>query len=43
MTRDDIVDCTYHAGLRLNRLKADCGLIDPDSFREREEKNKTRN
>jgi len=38
MTRDDIVDCTYQAGLRLNRLKAEYGLTDPDSFRAREEK-----
>ncbi len=38
MTRDEIVDCTYRAGLRLNSLKADCGLIDHDSFRAREER-----
>ena len=38
MTRGEIVDCTYRAGLRLNYLKADCGLIDPDAFRAREEK-----
>jgi B12-binding domain/radical SAM domain protein len=30
MTRDEIVDSTYEAGLRLNRLKAQCGLVDPD-------------
>ncbi len=29
MTRDQIVDSTYQAGLRLNRLKAQYGLIDP--------------
>ncbi len=29
MTRDDIVDSTYEAGKRLNRLKAEFGLIDP--------------
>jgi len=38
MTRSEIVDCTYRAGLRLNRLKAEYGLIDHDSFRAREEK-----
>jgi B12-binding domain/radical SAM domain protein len=29
MSRDEIVDSTYEAGLRLNRLKARCGLVDP--------------
>lgn len=29
MTRDEIVESTYEAGKRLNRLKADYGLIDP--------------
>jgi B12-binding domain/radical SAM domain protein len=29
MTRDQIVDSTYEAGLRLNRLKAHYGLTDP--------------
>ena len=29
MNRDQIVDSTYEAGLRLNRLKARYGLIDP--------------
>ena len=29
MNRDQIVDSTYEAGLRLNRLKAECGLIGP--------------
>jgi len=32
MSRDEIVDSTYQAGLRLNKLKADHGLIDNDSF-----------
>lgn len=30
LTRDEIVDSTYEAGLRLNRLKAQYGLVDPD-------------
>ena len=29
MNRDQIVDSTYEAGLRLNRLKAECGVIAP--------------
>ena len=29
MDRDQIVDSTYEAGLRLNRLKAECGVISP--------------
>jgi B12-binding domain/radical SAM domain protein len=29
MTRDEIVDSTYEAGLRFNRLKAHYGLLDP--------------
>ena len=29
MSRDQIVDSTYEAGLRLNRLKAQYGLVDP--------------
>ncbi len=29
MDRDQIVDSTYEAGLRLNRLKAEYGLVDP--------------
>lgn len=29
MTRDEIVAATYEAGLRLNRLKAEYGLLDP--------------
>ncbi len=29
MNRDQIVDSTYEAGLRLNRLKAHYGLVDP--------------
>ncbi len=38
MTRDEIVDCTYQAGLKLNRLKVKYGLIDEDSFKATEEK-----
>lgn len=38
MTRDDIVDCTYRAGLRLNKLKMECGLIDYNSFKRTEER-----
>ena len=30
MNRSELVDCTYEAGLRLNRLKAQYGLVDPD-------------
>jgi B12-binding domain/radical SAM domain protein len=30
MSRDQIVDSTYEAGLRLNRLKAEYGLVEPD-------------
>jgi B12-binding domain/radical SAM domain protein len=30
MNRDEIVDSTYEAGLRLNRLKAEYGLVEPD-------------
>ena len=30
MNRDQIVDSTYEAGLRLNRLKARYGLVDPE-------------
>jgi hypothetical protein len=29
MSRDEIVDSTYEAGLRLNRLKVRYGLVDP--------------
>jgi len=32
MSRDEIVVCTYQAGLMLNKLKADYGLIDSGSF-----------
>ncbi|MHC1577391.1 MAG: TIGR04190 family B12-binding domain/radical SAM domain protein [Candidatus Methanospirareceae archaeon] len=32
LTRGEIVDCTYKAGLRLNELKAECGLVDRASF-----------
>ncbi|MBC8458806.1 MAG: TIGR04190 family B12-binding domain/radical SAM domain protein [Deltaproteobacteria bacterium] len=38
MSRDEIVDSTYQAGLRLNKVKAKCGLIDENSFRETERK-----
>ncbi len=38
MTRNEIVDCSYKAGLKLNRLKAEYGLIDWDSFRATEKK-----
>lgn len=38
MSRDEIVDCTYHAGLKLNRLKVKYGLLDEESFRAMEEK-----
>ena len=31
MTRDEIVDSTYEAGLRLNRLKERFGLIDKET------------
>jgi B12-binding domain/radical SAM domain protein len=30
MGRSDLVDCTYQAGLRLNRLKAEFGQISPE-------------
>jgi B12-binding domain/radical SAM domain protein len=38
MTRDEIVDCTYQAGLRLNKLKMECRLIDYTSFKRAEER-----
>jgi hypothetical protein len=38
MTRDEIVECTYQAGLRLNKLKMECGLIDYTSFKNTEER-----
>ncbi|MDI6885333.1 MAG: TIGR04190 family B12-binding domain/radical SAM domain protein [archaeon] len=38
MTRDEIVDCTYRAGLGLNRLKMEYGLIDYASFKRTEER-----
>ncbi len=38
MTRDEIVDCTYKAGLKLNTLKVEYGLIDWDSFKSTEER-----
>jgi hypothetical protein len=31
MTRDDIVESTYQAGLRLNQLKRKFGLISPET------------
>lgn len=30
MTRSELVDCTYQAGLRLNRLKAEFGQVSPE-------------
>jgi len=38
MTRDQIVECTYQAGLRLNKLKVECGLIDSTSYKNTEER-----
>ncbi|RZN44030.1 MAG: TIGR04190 family B12-binding domain/radical SAM domain protein [Methanophagales archaeon ANME-1-THS] len=38
MTRDRIVECTYQAGLRLNKLKLECGLIDDTAFKNTEER-----
>jgi len=38
MTRDEIVDCTYQAGLRMNKLKLECGMIDDQSFKRTEER-----
>ena len=38
MSRDEIVESTYQAGLRLNKLKADYGLVDNDSFGNTEKK-----
>ncbi|MHC1611123.1 MAG: TIGR04190 family B12-binding domain/radical SAM domain protein [Candidatus Methanospirareceae archaeon] len=38
MTRDEIVECTYQAGLRLNELKLECGLIDEQTFNRTEER-----
>lgn len=38
MTRDEIVDCTYQAGLRMNKLKLECGLIDYQVFKRTEER-----
>ncbi len=38
MTRAQIVDCTYRAGLKLNKLKAEYGLIDGHSFTTTEER-----
>jgi len=34
MTRDEIVNSTYEAGLRLNRLKAKYGIISKDTAEE---------
>ncbi|MBN1761606.1 MAG: TIGR04190 family B12-binding domain/radical SAM domain protein [Methanomicrobia archaeon] len=36
MTRDEIVDCAYQAGLRMNELKRNCGLIDEQLFKKTE-------
>jgi B12-binding domain/radical SAM domain protein len=38
MTRDEIVDCAYQAGLRMNELKLKCGLIDEQQFKRTEER-----
>jgi hypothetical protein len=38
MTRDEIVECTYQAGLRMNELKRNCGLIDEQLFKRTEER-----
>ena len=39
MTRDEIVESTYEAGFRLNRLKARYGLIDPKIAEATEQRN----
>ena len=36
MNRDQIVDSTYEAGMRLNRLKASYGLVDPEQAKRTE-------
>ncbi|MCW7076597.1 MAG: TIGR04190 family B12-binding domain/radical SAM domain protein [Candidatus Syntrophoarchaeum sp.] len=38
MGRDEIVDCTYRAGLKLNQLKAAYGVIDQKTFKATEER-----
>jgi hypothetical protein len=38
MSRDEIVDSTYEAGLRLNRLKAHYGLLEPALAQSTEER-----
>ena len=38
MNREEIVDSTYQAGLRLNRLKERYGLLDKDTARQTEER-----
>jgi hypothetical protein len=38
MTRDEIVDSTYEAGLRFNRLKAHYGLLDSELAKRTEER-----
>ena len=38
MTRDEIVDCTYQAGLRMNQLKQEYGLIGEQEFKRTEER-----
>ena len=38
MTREKIVDTTYQAALRLNRVKAEFGLIDPEIAKDIEER-----
>lgn len=38
MTREEIVDTTYQAALRLNRVKAECGVIDSKTAKDIEER-----
>lgn len=38
MTRDDIENCTYQAGLRMNELKQECGLIAEAEYKRTEER-----
>lgn len=38
MTRDELVECTYRAGLRLNKLKLECGVIDHTTYKKTEER-----
>jgi len=38
MTRDEIADCTYTAGLKLNKLKREYGLVDEPAYKRTEER-----